>query len=118
MTRTTKITLVAAATVLSGAAVYFWALRPLGFASYLSSTGASDADIIRQHWPHRLVQPEWVSGVPDRLMNWHLAEALTRLALVGGLWLLFIGVVGRGVVLTLGRRHGGRPNPPLQATAP
>ena len=93
MTRTTRITLVMAATVLSGVLVYFWALRPLGFASYLSSTGASEADIIRQYWPHRLVQPEWVSDVPDRLMNWHLAEAIARLALTGGLWLTFIGLV-------------------------
>ncbi len=118
MTRTARITLVAAATVIAGAAVYFWALRPLGFASYLSSTGASDVDIIRHYWPYRLVQPEWVSAVPSRLMNWHLAEALTRLALTGSLWLLFVGVVGRGVVLTLGRRHRGGPNPPLQATPP
>ena len=46
MTRRTRITLVTAATILSGVAAYFWALRPLGFASYLSSTGATDADII------------------------------------------------------------------------
>ena len=118
MTRRTKITLVAAATILTGVAAYFWALRPLGFASYLSSTGASDADIIRQYWPYRLVQPEWVGTVPSRLMNWHFAEAVARLTLLGGLWLLFIGVVGRGVVLTTGWRHRGKPNPPLQATAP
>lgn len=48
MTRTIRIALVGAATVLSGVAVYYWALRLLGFASYLSSTAASDADIIRQ----------------------------------------------------------------------
>jgi len=114
MTRTIRITLVLAATVVSVVLVYFWALRPLGFASYLSSTGASEAEVIRQYWPHRLVQPEWVSDVPDRLMNWHLAEAIARLALTGGLWLAFIGILGRGVVW----RRRGKPNPLLQATAP
>ncbi len=109
MTRTTRITLVMAATVLSGVLVYCWALRPLGFASYLSSTRASDADIIRQYWPYRLVQPEWVSDVPSRLMNWHLAEAIARLALTGGFWLAFIGIVGRGVTFTPMWRRRGKP---------
>ncbi len=92
-----RITLVAAGTILSGVAVYFWALRPLGFASYLGSTGTSDADIIRRYWPHRLVQPEWVGAGDSRLVNWHLTEAIVRLALVFTVWLLFICVVGRGV---------------------
>jgi hypothetical protein len=104
--------------MLLGVLVYLWALRPLGFASYLSSTRASDADIIRQYWPYRLVQPEWVSDVPSRLMNWHLAESITRLALTGLLWLAFIGSVGRGVTFTPVWRRRGKPNPPLQATAP
>ncbi len=111
MTRWTKIALVAAATFLVGVAAYFWAAGPLGFASYLSSTGASDADIIRQYWPYRLVQPEWVSGVPDKLMNWHLAEAIVRLAVVSGSWLLFVGILGRGVTFTPMRRRRGKPNP-------
>ena len=118
MRRTTRILLVTAATILSGVAVYFWALRPLGFSSYLSSTMASDADIIRQYWPYHLVQPEWVSDVPSRLMNWHRAETIARLALTGGLWVAFIGIVGRGVSLTPMWRRRGKPNPPLQATAP
>jgi hypothetical protein len=111
MTRQTRITLAVAATVLAGVLVYFWALRPLGFASYLSSTRSSDADVIRQYWPYRLVHPEWVSEVPDRLMNWHLAEAATRLALTGGLWLAFIVIVGRGVTFTPVWRRRGKPNP-------
>ena len=117
MTRTTRITLVMAATFLSGALVYFWALRPLGFASYLSSTGASDADIIRQYWPYRLVQPEWVSEGPNRLMNWHLTEAAVRMALTGGFWITFIGTVGRGITFTPMWCRKAKPNPPLQVTA-
>ena len=99
------------ATVLSGALVYFWALRSLGFASYLSSTITSDADIIRQYWPYRLVQPAWVSDVPGRLLNWNLAEASARLALTGGIWLAFISIVGRGITFTPVWRRRGKPNP-------
>src|SRR5579859_5923029 len=116
MKRTTKIILVAAATILAGVALYFWAGRPVGFASYLSSTGANDADIIRQYWPYRLVQPEWVSNVPSRLINWHLAEAFVRLALLGGSWLLFVGIVGRGVTFSPVWRRSGKPNQHLQPT--
>ena len=118
MTRTTRIMLAIAATAISAVAVCFWALRPLGFASYMSSSMASDAEIIRQYWPYRLMQPEWVSTVPSRLVNWHLTEATARLALVGGLWLLFVSIVGRGVAFTPPWRRGGKPNPPLQATGP
>src|SRR6266540_3737156 len=91
MQRTTTITIVAVAIVAAAAAIWFWALRPLGFASYLSSTGATDASIIRQYWPHRLVQPEWVSATPDRLMNWHFAETVARLSVVGVLWFVITG---------------------------
>jgi hypothetical protein len=90
----------------------------MGFASYISSTDASDAEIIRQYWPHRLVQPEWVSDNPSRLMNWHLVESLVRIALVGGSWLIFIVIVGRGVTFSPVWRRGKKPNPPPQATAP
>jgi hypothetical protein len=89
----------------------------MGFASYLSSTGASDAEIIRQYWPHRLVQPEWVSDNPSRLMNWHLAESFVRITLVGGLWLMFVAIVGRGVTFSPVWRRRKKPNPPPQATA-
>jgi hypothetical protein len=106
MKRTLTITIAAAATVAAGAAIWFWALRPLGFSSHPSSTTASDADIIRQYWPHRLVQPEWVSDVPSRLMNWHRTEAVARLAIVAGLWLLISG----GVVFRFVRRRRAEPN--------
>lgn len=94
MQRTTTITVIGVATVAAAAAVWFWALRPLGFASYLSSTGATDADIIRQYWPHRLVEPEWISATPDRLdrlMKWHVYETVARLSVVAALWLLTVG---------------------------
>jgi hypothetical protein len=110
MQRTITITVIAVATVAAAAAVWFWALRPLGFASYLSSTGATDADIIRQYWPHRLVQPEWISATPDgldRLMRWHSYETVARLSVVAAFWLLTVGGFLYGVI----RRRRVRPNP-------
>jgi hypothetical protein len=91
MQRSITISIVAVATVAAAAAVWFWALRPLGFFSYLTSTVATDADIIRQYWPHRLVQPEWVSDTPDRLMKWHFVETVARLAVVALLWFIVVG---------------------------
>src|SRR5439155_2183019 len=79
MRRIIRILIIAVATFSVAAGVWFWALRPLRFASYLTSAGASDVDIVRQYWPHRLVEPEWLRATPNRLMNWHFAETLARL---------------------------------------
>jgi len=98
----------AATTVVAVAAVWFWALRPLGF-SYLSSGDATDADIIRQYWPHRLIQPEWISAAGDkldRLMKWHKYETIARLSVVILLWLIIAG----GVAYRFDRRQRLRPN--------
>lgn len=78
------------ATAAAVSVAWLWALKPLGFASYLTSTPSSKAAIIRQYWPHRLVEPEWVSPAPDRILNWHMAETLARLSVVGAVW-LFLG---------------------------
>jgi hypothetical protein len=101
---------VASATILCGVGVLFWALRPLGFASYLSSTGASDADTIRKYWPHRLVPPDWVSDNPSTLMNWSLVEAAVRLSVLVGFWLLVIVSVRRGVTFRPVWWVGRKPN--------
>jgi len=94
-------------------AFWFWALRPLGFASYLSSITATDADIIRQYWPHRLVQPEWVSSTPDRLLNWSFAEAVVRSSVVGIFWLITTGTF---IYVYMSHRQV-RPNTSLEPTA-
>ncbi|HOW67739.1 MAG TPA: hypothetical protein P5186_27460 [Candidatus Paceibacterota bacterium] len=106
MPRITTITIVTIATFAAAAAVWFWALRPLGSASYLSATGATDADVIRQYWPHRLVEPEWVSATPDRFMKWHMAEAIARLSVVGVVWLIISG----GAILRFTRGRRQKPN--------
>src|SRR5213592_1657588 len=94
MRRTITMTIIAAATVAAVTAVWFWALRPLGFASYLSSVGATDAEIMRQYWPHRLIEPEWISATSnsmDRLMKWHIYETTARFSAVGVLWFIVVG---------------------------
>jgi hypothetical protein len=90
--------IVVGATLGAAAAIWFWALRPLSF-HYVSSTSATDADIIRQYWPHRLIQPEWVTpakGTGERLMKWHLTETGARVVVVLLPWLAMIGwIYGR-----------------------
>ena len=105
MTRRTVIAaMMVLATVAAAMVIWFWALRPLGAASYLTSTGASDADIVRQYWPHRLVEPEWVSTTPRRLMNWQLTETAARLGVVAVLWLLVAGGATYGLIRGRKRR--------------
>ena len=109
MKRTIAMTIVTVATVAAPATVWFWALKPLGFASYLSSTDATDADVIRQYWPHRLVEPEWISATPNRLaklMKWHISETAARLSVVGMLWFIIAG----GAVCRFVRGRRLRPN--------
>ena len=106
--RIITILIIVVTTVSAAVAVRFWALTPLGFASYLTHTGASDADDVRQYWPHRLIQPEWVSATPDRLMNWHFAETLARLSVVAVLWFLTAG----GATYRFIRRRNISPNKP------
>lgn len=58
-------------------------------ASYfiLFSTEANGVAVIDQHWPFKLIQPQWLSGVSDSfdlLFRWSQAELLARLTLLFG----------------------------------
>ena len=80
-----------AATIVAGALVWFWALRPVGFASYLTPSGTGSEEIVQIYWPFRLVEPSWLGGTPnslDQLMRWHYTEALLRLVAIVIPWLL------------------------------
>ena len=61
--------------------------------SGIYSTNMTDADMIRQRCPIRLVQPEWVSNQPDILTNWMGAEAKARIGLVIVLWAGSLSVI-------------------------
>jgi hypothetical protein len=114
MKRNFTMMIVTVATVAAAVAIGFWALRPLGFASYLASTGATDVDLIRQYWPHRLIDPAWISATPDGLdllSKWHMTETVARLSVVGVLWFIIVG----GAVCTFIRGQRLRLNQGAQA---
>ena len=82
------------AAVIAVTALRFWALPVLNISgSYVvppnvADEDASNAYIIRNYWPHRLIQPAWVSNTPDLFINWSHAEATARVAVVGIVWLI------------------------------
>jgi hypothetical protein len=92
MERISTIAIISAVTVAAASAIWLWSLRPLGGGSYLSSTTESDADIIRRYWPHRLIEPEWVSATQSTLISWTVTETLARLSVVGVSWFMSAGV--------------------------
>jgi hypothetical protein len=57
------------------------------------SSGTTDTDLIRSRCPIRLIQPEWMSGQPDILTNWILAEIRARQGLIAMLWLASASVL-------------------------
>jgi hypothetical protein len=61
--------------------------------SGMHSRSWTDADLIRHRCPIRLIQPEWVSSKPDRLMNWLAAEMKARFSLIGLMWLGGVGLI-------------------------
>jgi hypothetical protein len=80
--RILTLSLLTLATTAAGAAIIFWATSPLnGF--YFGST---DAEIIRQCWPHRLTQPNWTSASGNMLFDWSMTEARVRLSVVASAW--------------------------------
>jgi len=88
------ITIVAVATIAAVLPFRHWALRPLGVASYLSSSSETGDQIITRYWPHRLVQPQWISTTPggaDRFTKWHFYETAARVSVVGAFWLTITG---------------------------
>src|SRR6185503_9208788 len=68
------------ATVLALGAGYYaiFAIQISG----IYSSNWTDADLIRDRCPFRLIQPEWVSSQPDTVLNWLGAEIKARLSLI------------------------------------
>jgi hypothetical protein len=56
----------------------------------IHSSSWTDADLIRDRCPVRLIQPEWVSSQPDTLMSWCVAEMGARFGLIATLWLVSV----------------------------
>lgn len=99
--RTDARVLVIAGTIvvalIAAATVKFWAVQPFHASYDIVGNFATDADAdaaaIRQDWPYRLVQPEWVSRTPDLFANWTKAETAARSVVVGVGWLVVTGVL-------------------------
>jgi hypothetical protein len=93
---------IAAVTLIALAITFWWALDPILIAIFMMThTGTTEAELIRQIWHFRLVQPEWI-GTSDQFWRWQQAETYARLAVV------FAGWVGCVVALTKRYRRGKR----------
>jgi hypothetical protein len=65
----------------------FWAIAP-AITPVIALSDGNEADLIRELWPIRLVQPEWVFYFyGPSLTYWTLAESIARLVLVILGWL-------------------------------
>src|SRR4051812_6815604 len=102
-----------AVTIMALLITVFWALDPMLTAIFmLTGSNTTDAELIRQIWHVRLVQPEWISG-PGQLMKWMEVEACARLVVMFLAWLA-------SVIALVRRNCRGAPkssNQSLQPTA-
>jgi hypothetical protein len=106
MTRRALSLEIAAVTLIALAITFWWALDPIFIAIFMMvHSGTADAELIRQSWHFRLVQPEWILDPNQSLqfLRWQHAEACARLAVV------FAGWIGSVAALTRRyRRHKRR----------
>ena len=93
--RTIKLTLKLLFITITATVAAYYAIATLGNLNGIHSIGLTDADLIRQRCPIRLIQPEWVSSQPDLLLNWAWAEMKARFGLVVVLWLCGVIVIVR-----------------------
>jgi hypothetical protein len=81
-----KSLIVAVATVLAIAFLWFWAMIPLTAGGPFFGS-RDDPALIRRYFPMRVVQPEWIHGKHSLLMDWTFAETRVRSSIVLILWL-------------------------------
>jgi hypothetical protein len=112
MTRRALTLQIVVVTILALLITFFWALDPILTAIFmLTRTGITDAELIRQVWHVRLVQPEWISG-PGQIFKWMEVEAGARLGVILLGWLASVFILVR-------RHHRGvakSSNPSLEPT--
>src|SRR5688500_15638052 len=92
-TRTPLITKLLFATTLALIGAYF-AITTVRVGG-IANTNWTETDLIRDRAPIRLVQPEWVSNTPDKIMNWVVAETCARLGLILTLWVVSLILIVR-----------------------
>jgi hypothetical protein len=80
------LVLVAAITAVA-LAMAFYQIGAVTPPSGFYPTNWTDAQLIRNRFHVRLVQPEWVSSNGSILMNWVIAETKARLIVIAIFWL-------------------------------
>jgi len=109
MQKRTFILLLALTTLAALAAAFLWGLAPL-LTPLATIHDGTEADLIREIWPLRLVQPEWVSIPPNHYQRWEMAETLARLIVV------FLGWVTTTTSLVRRYLRSHRNTPPMRCT--
>jgi hypothetical protein len=84
----------------AAAAVWFCIVYPLfGFVSYMYSPShpPTDAQMIRDLWHFRLIQPEWLARSSDHMMDllarWEVIEAGVRALLIFAFWATLVAAL-------------------------
>jgi hypothetical protein len=102
MTKRALTLQIVAVTVIAFVVALFFAIYPMLVAIFMMTRpGSTDADLIREIWHFRVVQPEWISG-PDQFFRWQQAEIYARLTLV------FVGWLASVIALVMRYRRGKR----------
>jgi hypothetical protein len=99
-------------TIIVLALLCFWACNPILTFYSLMSSGKTEADIIREWWHFRLVQPEWI-GPPIRLERWLVVETQARVGAVLVAWLTSVFALITRYRRAKRRHLTGRPSQPL-----
>ena len=84
---------IAGVTLVALALTVLWVLDPILTAIFMMSrSGAPDAELIRQIWPHCLVPPEWIRP-PNQWAKWEILEIHARFSVVVLGWTLSVAAL-------------------------
>lgn|GEM_PF-5849245 len=88
MTKRTLTLEIVGVTLVAFAVIVLWVLDPILTAIFMMSrSGAPDAELIRQIWPHCIVPPEWIRP-PNQWAKWEILEIYARFSVVVLGWTL------------------------------
>ena len=88
MTKRTLTLEIVGVTLVALGVIVLWVMDPILTAIFMTSrSGAADAELIRQVWPHCIVPPEWIRP-PNQWAKWEIPEIYARLSVVVLGWTL------------------------------
>ena len=82
--------------------------------SYMGNPDATDSEMIKDLWPHRIIQPDWLSSGSDLFGRWQHAEMHARITLVVIVWLAIVLAL---LYTAFRQRQPKRPNQSMKPTA-